>query len=95
MKSKFIIRIGFICIGIVAVTFLVLKLTVWKDAPDAYQKDSKKDTKIHYGSQVNNLQKKVKRLKINIRHIQEMTGKIMRLSRLKQYGLKEAILRFS
>ena len=62
MKSKFVIRIGVICIGIVAVTFLVLKLTVWKDAPDAYLKDSKKDTKIDYGSQVNNLQKKGKKV---------------------------------
>ena len=58
MKSKFIIRIGFICIGVVAVAFLVLKLTVWKDSPDAYLKDSKNDTKIYYGSQVNNLQRK-------------------------------------
>ena len=47
MKSKFIIRIGFICIGVVAVAFLVLKLTVWKDSPDAYLKDSKNDTKIY------------------------------------------------
>jgi membrane fusion protein (multidrug efflux system) len=62
MKSKFAIRIGFICIGIVAVTFLVLKLTVWKDEPDAYLKDSKKDTKIYYGSQVNNLQRKDKKI---------------------------------
>ena len=62
MKSKFAIRIGFICVGIVAVTFLVLKLTVWKDAPDAYLKDSKKDTRIYYGSQVNNLQRKDKEI---------------------------------
>ena len=58
MKSKFFIRIGFICVGVVAVAFLVLKLTIWKDASDAYLKDSKKDTKIYYGSQVNNLQRK-------------------------------------
>ena len=62
MKSKFVIRIGFICLGIVAVTFLVLKLTVWKNVPDAYLKDSKKDTKIYYGSQVNNLQRKGKNI---------------------------------
>ena len=58
MKSKFAIRIGFICVGVVAVAFLVLKLTVWKDSPDAYLKDSKNDTKIYYGSQVGNLQRK-------------------------------------
>ena len=46
MKSKFVIRIGFICLGIVAVTFLVLKLTVWKDVPDTHLNDSKKYTKI-------------------------------------------------
>jgi membrane fusion protein (multidrug efflux system) len=62
MKSKFVIRIGFICVGIVAVAFLVLQLTVWKDAPDAYLKDSKKNTKIYYGSQVNNLQRKGKKI---------------------------------
>ena len=62
MKSKFVIRIGFICLGIVAVTFLVLRLTVWKDVPDAHLKDSKKDTKIYYGSQVNNLQRKGKKI---------------------------------
>ena len=62
MKSQFVIRIGFICIGIVAVAFLVLKLTVWKDASDAYHKYSKKDTKIHSGSQVNNLQRKGKKI---------------------------------
>ncbi|MHC4321310.1 MAG: efflux RND transporter periplasmic adaptor subunit [Planctomycetota bacterium] len=62
MKSKFFIRIGFICIGVVAVAFLVLKLTVWKDAPDAYLKDSKKDTKIYYGSQVNDLQRKGRKI---------------------------------
>ncbi len=63
MKSKIIIRIGVICTGIVAITFLVLKLTVWKDAPDAYLKDTKKETKIYYGSQVNNLQRKDKKIK--------------------------------
>jgi len=62
MKSKFVIRIGIICIGIVAVAFLVLQLTVWKDAPDAYLKNSKKNTKIYYGSQVNNLQRKGKKI---------------------------------
>jgi membrane fusion protein, multidrug efflux system len=61
MKSKFVIRISFICIGVMAVAFLVLQLTVWKDASDAYLKDSKKNTKIHYGSQVNNLQGKGKK----------------------------------
>ena len=61
MKSKFVVRIGCICIGIVAVTFLVLQLTVWKDAPDASLKESKNDTKIYYGSQVNNLQRKGKK----------------------------------
>ncbi len=62
MKSKIVIRIGFICLGIVAVTFLVLKLTVWKNVPDAHLKDSKKDTRIYYGSQVNNLQRKGKNI---------------------------------
>ena len=62
MRSKFAIRIGFICLGIVAVTFLVLKLTVWKDVPDAYLKDSKKDTKIYYGLQEKNLQRKDKKI---------------------------------
>ncbi len=62
MRSKFVIRIGFICLGIVAVTFLVLKLTVWKDVSDAYLKDSKKNAKIYYGSQVNNLQRKDKKI---------------------------------
>ena len=46
MKSKFFIRIGVICLCIVAVTFMVLKLTVWKDVPDAHLKDSRKDKKI-------------------------------------------------
>ncbi len=58
MKSKFVIRIGSICIGVVVVAVLVFKLTVWKDEPDAYLKDSNKDRKIYYGSQVNNLQRK-------------------------------------
>ena len=58
MKSKLAIRISVICVGVVTVTLLVLKLTVWKNPPDAYLKDSKKDTKIYYGSQVNNLQRK-------------------------------------
>ncbi len=57
MKSKSIIRIGLICIGIVAVTFLVLKLTVWKGT---YLKDSKKDTKTYNSPQVSNLQRKGK-----------------------------------
>ena len=57
MKSKLVIRIGSICIGVVVVAILVFKLTV-KDAPDAYLKDSDRDTKINYGSQVNNLQRK-------------------------------------
>lgn len=58
MKSTFAIRIGFIGLVIVAVAFLVLKLVVWKDVPDAHLKVSKKDTEIYNGSQVNNLQKK-------------------------------------
>ena len=58
MKSKLVIRISVICVGVVTVALLVLKLTVWKNPPDAYLKDSKKDTKIYYGSQVNNLQRK-------------------------------------
>ncbi|HJO55145.1 MAG TPA: efflux RND transporter periplasmic adaptor subunit, partial [Candidatus Scalindua sp.] len=58
MKSKLAIRISVICVGVVTVTLLVLKLTVWKNPPDAYLKDSKKDTKIYYGSQINNLQGK-------------------------------------
>ena len=66
MKSKFVIRIGSICIGVVVVAVLVFKLTVWKDEPDAYLKDSNKDRKIYYGSQVNNLQRKGR--KIENRH---------------------------
>ncbi len=58
MKSKFVIRISVICVGVVAVALLVLKLTAWKDPPDTYPKDLKKDTKIYYGSQVRNLQRK-------------------------------------
>ncbi len=58
MKTKLFIRISVICVGVVAVALLVLKLTVWKNSPDAYHKNSKKDTKTYYGSQVNNLKRK-------------------------------------
>ena len=58
MKSKLVIRISIICVGVVTVALLVLKLTVWRNPPDAYLKDSKKDTQIYYGSQINNLQGK-------------------------------------
>ena len=50
MKSKFVIGIGFVCIGIVAVTLLVLKLTVWKD------------TKNSHDLPVNNLQREGKKV---------------------------------
>ena len=57
MKSNLIIRICLICLVIVAVTFLVLKLTIWKVPPDSYIKDFKKDSKPYHVSKVNGLKR--------------------------------------
>ncbi len=60
MKTNLVIKICLICLVVVAVTFLVLKLTLWKAAPEAYLKDLKKDSKSHYGSKANELKKTAK-----------------------------------
>ncbi len=57
MKSNLVIRICLICLVIVAVTFLVLKLTIWKVPPDSYFKDFKKDSKPYHVSKVNGLKR--------------------------------------
>ena len=55
MKSNLVIRICLICLVIVAVTFLVLKLTIWQVTPDSYPKDFKKYPKTSFGSRLNDL----------------------------------------
>lgn len=55
MKSNLVIRICLICLVIVAVTFLVLKLTIWQVTPDSYPKDFKEYPKTYFGSRLNGL----------------------------------------
>jgi membrane fusion protein (multidrug efflux system) len=57
MKTNLVIKICLICLAVVAVTFLVLKLTLWKTAPKASLKDLKKGTNSYYGSKANDSKK--------------------------------------
>lgn len=55
MKSNLVIRICLICLVVVAVTFLVLKLTIWQVTPDSYPKDFEKYPKTYFGSRLKDL----------------------------------------
>ena len=57
MKTNLVVKICLICLVVVAVTFLVLKLTLWKATPEAYLKGLKKGTNSYHGPKKNELKK--------------------------------------
>ncbi|MCP4266716.1 MAG: efflux RND transporter periplasmic adaptor subunit [Candidatus Brocadiaceae bacterium] len=57
MKTNVAIKVCLISLAVVAVTFLVLKLTLWKATPETYLKGLKKGAKNYHGSKGRDLQR--------------------------------------
>ena len=85
MKTNLVIKICLICLAVVAVTFMVLKLTLWKAAPEAHLKDLKKGTSSYDGSKANEFKKNRKKIESKyMRHFRKAIEVTMNLYLLKQ-----------